>query len=185
MADRLTIYRVAALTDLDVFKSSNDPDDINSLLRIDFNYNPTAGDLKNAKKPNQWIVDYEVETTRSNADQQGAEKEMGDSEDLGVVERIHKFEIIITYIPDQPVILARLFTWGDDPDSSEDDNWPDGRFGVFDSTDVTNNLRPESKLQNPPSTTPRGLKLLRQRKKKIFGRNAYRIFMDFRESRGE
>lgn len=185
MADRFTIYRVSDSTDLDTFITSGDPDDISALQRIDFNHNPTAEDLKNSKKPNQWLIDYDNETERGNADQQGGEKEMGDSEDFGVVQRVHKIEAIITNIPGQSTILTRLFSWADDPKTNEPPDWPDGAFGIYDSADSTNNLQPASTKQSPPSSSPRGLKLIRYRKNKLFGRNSYRIFLTLKESRGE
>ena len=184
MADRITIYRVSSSSDLDAFISSQDPDDISSFIRIDFNYNPTAADLKNAKTANQWITDFEIDTGRGIADQQGAEKDMGDSEDYGIIERIYRIEAIITYIPGQNTILQRLFAWGDDPKTNDVDDWPDGRFGIYDSADPTNSLQPRSEAQTPPSTSPRGLILMRYRKKKLFARNAYRIFLTFKETRG-
>ena len=184
MANRCTIYRLTTKTDLDAFNSSGDPDDISSVLRIDFNYNPTTADLKNSKKANQWIREFEIDTIHSIGDQQGAEKEMGDQEDLSVAGRVWDIEAILTARNIQSGNLAKLFTWADES-SIVKDHWPDGRFGIYYEGDTTNELKPLSIHQTPPAASPRGLVITRYKKKELLGKNQVQINLQFRESRGE
>ncbi len=173
MATKINLYRLSLTTD-----SSTTSD------RIDFN-DPSLTDevLKDTTIENAHIQNIDKMDTDGVGDNQGAEQQTGDIQPLGSVDDTY---ILTGYITKrdgnnndgQNQFLILLDLWDDEPKNS--DNWPEGRFGIDDNGDHTNDLAPVR-----TGTSQIGLIWESYDKKSNLTKNRVDFVLRFRVSRGD
>jgi len=171
MAKTLRLYRLSLTTD---DKTTTD--------RIDFN-DSTKNDLKDANKENAWLTSIERIGPEGIGDDQPAEANLGSIDALGPVEDVYVLTGKITKTrgtsdDGQNQFLILLDLWSAEPKKSL--NWPEGRFGLEDDTDHTNDLVPVRTGSNQI-----GLIWASYTKKTIFATNQTEIVIKFRVSKGD
>lgn len=171
MVKKLRLFRVSLTTD-----------DETTIDRIDFN-DPTNSNLKDAKKENAWILDIERIDGQGIGDDQPAEENLGSIDATGSVEDVYILNGRITNsrgtLDDgQNQFLILLDLWSGE--SKKSANWPEGRFGIIDDNDKTNDLIPVRTGSNQI-----GLIWESYRKKTILSKNQTEITLRFRVSKGD
>jgi len=172
MAKKFSLYRLSLTTDTEA----------TTLDRIDFN-DPTVTDLKDSKKENAWLIEFDRPSADGVGDDQPAEENLGSVDALGSTEDVYILKGIITKTTGdlddgQNQFLILLDLWDSEPKKLN--NWPEGRFGVLDNGDHTNDLIPVRTGSNQI-----GLIWESYRKKTILAKNQTEITIRFRVSRGD
>ncbi len=132
MARKFSIFRVSLAGDT---KSTID--------RLDFN-DPAYG--KDSKSEAAYLRSVRIFSPHSIGDQQGAEQEFSDQESLGPIEQVIEIKGFISDSDGasddgQNQFLILLDLWDSEPDIVEG-VWDEGRFGIEDNNDHTNDLIP-------------------------------------------
>ena len=127
-----------------LFRLSLTGDTSSTIDRIDFN-NSALSDLKDAKKENAWLLEMERPSNDGVGDDQAAEDDLSSIDAIGPSEDVFILRGKITKTTGnsddgQNQFLILLDLWGNEPKKNE--NWPEGRFGIIDDNDHTNDLIP-------------------------------------------
>lgn len=159
-------------------------DDETTIDRIDFN-DPTNNNLKDAKLENAWLVDFERISGQGIGDDQPAEEETGSLDVTGNVEDQYTITAKITNTKGnsdngQNQFLILLDLWDAENKKNSVVEWPEGRFGVIDDTDHTNDLVPIR-----TGTSQIGLIWESYRKKTNLAKNQTDIVIKLRVSKGD
>ena len=122
-------------------------------------------------------------STHAIGDNQPAEADLGNKDELGKAEDIYILDAEIkNTVGDlddgNNAFLALLKTWDEEP--SKTVNWPEGRFGIQDDNDHSNDLIP---VRVGNSQT--GLIFQSYRKKDNLGKNITNITVKLQQSRGD
>ncbi len=168
MATKVNLYRLSLVGDT---KTTVD--------RIDFNI---AAD-KDTKVENAYMLNINRENSDGVGDNQGAEQDTGDIQALGAVEDQYVLQGFISKrtgdLDDgQNQFLILLDLW--DKEAKQTDNWPEGRFGIEDVGDLTNDLVPVRTGSNQI-----GLVWESYSKKSNLTKNRVDFVLKFRISRGD
>ncbi|MCA9828553.1 MAG: hypothetical protein KC444_09260 [Nitrosopumilus sp.] len=131
---------------INLFRVSLASDDETTLDRIDFN-NPANADLKDAKKENAWITSVERISGQGVGDDQPAEEALGSKDATGPVDDTYIITGKITRTSgdlDDGVnqFLLHLDLWDAESKTVGGVEWGEGRFGIIDDNDHTNDLIP-------------------------------------------
>jgi len=165
-----------------LFRLTNPGDDENVLDRIDFN-DPTNVNLKDAKRENAWITELERIRGDGIGDDQPAEEDLGSIDATGSTEDTYVLKGIIskrdgTLGNGQNQFLILLDLWDAEPKKWV--NWPEGRFGIIDDGNHTNDLIPVG-----VGSSQVGLIWESYRTKTILKKNQEEVEIRFRISRGD
>ncbi len=133
MASKINLFRLTLTTDT-----------LTTGDRIDFN-DPGATNPKSSKFENAYCTFIDRMSSDGVGDNQGAEQDLGDIQALGPVEDLYTLTGFISkrdgdLSNGQNQFLILLDLW--DSEFKNSDNWPEGRFGIKDDGDVTNDLTP-------------------------------------------
>ena len=166
-----------------LFRVSLAGDDETTGDRIDFNDGANPN-VKDTDIENPFMLSIETIGTESIADQQGAEQDHADQEALGPVEDVYEITGFISKTDGdlgdgQNQFLILLDLWDKEP-KTLDGVWEEGRFGIVDDNDHTNDLIPVNTGSNRI-----GLLWESYRKKQDLGRNRTEFTIRLRLNKGD
>lgn len=173
MAKQFRLFRVSLASDTQ-----------NTVDRIDFN-DPTSPDLKDTKKENAYLLSCERVSGQSIGDDQPAEDDLGSIDVVGASEDVYILEGIISNTRGslgngQNQYLILLDLWDAEAKKTGDVEWTEGRFGIVDDNDHTNDLIPVR-----TGSAQIGLIWESYRKKSDYSKNQTKITIRLRISKGD
>ena len=133
-----------------------------------------------SKEPNGWILDVAVDPLEGLADNQGSEQEFGDQQALGSVEKEYTIMGKLVQRATNPHLwLETLARWQSETKINE--HFPQGRFGITDEDDPTDDILPIPNTQPNPT----GLIWHTYPKKSNMKGNVCMFTLKFRLSKGD